>query len=302
MKRLIGCVGYIERPQFEFDCPGDRLQVESMLAARQDDILAVHWDDLDSSLATSRAFDVRRGSWTSADLSQADALLILEAPAPGSTSADFDHADALMRVLVQRRMPAVNSPRTFLEYPDKRYLVERPDMPFPATRLVTAESDLPRALDGLGETVILKPLIGAGGQGVTRLPAVADTVRQAMEPGQEYLIQEFLPEIAHGERSLYFFAKRYRYAIVKRPQAGDFRCNEIYAVNERYEPTPEEVAIASDAIERFNSPSLIERIDMCGTKIIEMTIECPGLKIALCGIQKEIGVWTYEAIDRAKEG
>jgi hypothetical protein len=30
-----------------------------------------------------------------------------------------------------------------------------------------------------------------------------------------------------------------------------------------------------------------------------MTIECPGLWVALCDIQKEIGVWTYEAIDRA---
>jgi hypothetical protein len=30
-----------------------------------------------------------------------------------------------------------------------------------------------------------------------------------------------------------------------------------------------------------------------------MTIECPGLKIKCCGVQREIGLWTYEAIDMA---
>ena len=37
MRRLVVCVGYIGREAFEFDCEGDRLQVESMLATRDDD-------------------------------------------------------------------------------------------------------------------------------------------------------------------------------------------------------------------------------------------------------------------------
>lgn len=299
MTRMIGSLGYVGRPEFAYDCPSDRIQIESMLAARGDRIVMAHWDDLDAATLVARAWDVRRQAWGPEDFSRCDALLILEAPAPGSKNADFAHAEAAMREIQRRRIPAVNSVRTFLEYPDKRYLVDRPDMPFPKTALVTTASDLEAALAGLPEEVVIKPLVGCGGKGVLRLPRNAEAVRAALEPGREYLLQPFLPEILTGERSLYFFAKQYRYAAIKRPKPGEFRSNEEHAESERYEPTAEEIALASDAIRRFASPSLIERVDMCGRYVIEMTIECPGMKFRKFALDREAGVWTYEAIDMA---
>ena len=295
----IGCLGYVGRPEFAFDCPVDEDQITSMLAARDDRIVMAHWDDLDAHALTSRAWDVRRGEWVTWDYGRSDALLILEAPAPGSKNADFGHADAAMREILRRGIPAVNSMRTFLEYPDKRYLVDRPDLPFPKTALVTTDSELEPPLAGLPDEVVLKPLIGAGGKGVVRLPRDAEAVRAAMEPGREYLLQPFLPEIMDGERCLYFLAKRFRYALVKRPKPGEFRTNEGMAIYERYEPTAEELALAEDTVRRFASPSLIERVDLCGRHVLEMTIECPGLKIKRCGVEREIGPWTYEALDMA---
>jgi glutathione synthase/RimK-type ligase-like ATP-grasp enzyme len=299
MTRMIGCLGYVGRPEFAYDCPSDRIQIESMLAARGDRIVMAHWDDLDAATLAARAWDVRRQAWETDDFSRCDALLILEAPAPGSKNADFAHAEAAMREIQRRCIPAVNSVRTFLEYPDKRYLVDRPDMPFPKTVLVTTASDLDAMLAGLPEEVVLKPLVGCGGKGVLRLPRTAEAVRAALEPGREYLLQPFLPEILAGERSLYFFAKQYRYAAIKRPKPGEFRSNEEHAESERYEPTAEEIAIASDAIRRFASPSLIERVDMCGRYVIEMTIECPGMKFKKFSLDREAGIWTYEALDMA---
>ncbi len=299
MRRLVVCVGYIGRAAFEFDCEGDRLQVESMLATRDDDIRMVHWEDLDASLRSTHAYDLRNSAWGNVDLAAAAALLILEAPAPGSISADFDRADAAMREILRRGIPAVNSPRTFLDYPDKRYLVDRPDMPFPATRLVTAASDIDAAIRDLGEVVVVKPLIGAGGDGVVRMAADAGLVRAALEPGREYLVQEYLPAITAGERSLYFFAKQFRYAAIKRPVGDEFRCNWEHSSADRHQPTEDELALARDAVARFGSPSLIERVDLCGGKIIEMTIECPALQISPCGVEGEVGGWTYEAIDMA---
>jgi glutathione synthase/RimK-type ligase-like ATP-grasp enzyme len=299
MPRLIGCLGYIGRPEFAYDCPSDRIQIESMLAARDDRIVMAHWDDIDATALVAQAWDVRRQAWDRADFSRSDALLILEAPAPGSKNADFAHAEAAMREILDRGIPAVNSVRTFLDYPDKRYLVDRPDMPFPQTALVTTASDLDAALAGLPEEVVVKPLVGCGGKGVLRLPRSVAAVQAALAPGQEYLLQPFLPEILAGEKSLYFFAKQYRYAAIKRPKPGEFRGNEEYADSERYEPTPEEIAIASDAIRRFGSPSLIERVDMCGRHVIEMTIECPGMKFKKFALDREAGPWTYEAIDMA---
>jgi glutathione synthase/RimK-type ligase-like ATP-grasp enzyme len=299
MPRLIGCLGYVGRPEFAFDCPSDRIQVESMLAARDDRIVMAHWDDLDAATLVARAWDVRRQEWALEDFSRCDALLILEAPAPGSKNADFAHVELAMREILRRGIPAVNSIRTFLDYPDKRYLVDRPDMPFPKTTLITTASDVAAAVAGLPAEVVLKPLVGCGGKGVLRLPRSAEAVRAALEPGREYLLQPFLPEILAGEKSLYFFAKQYRYAAIKRPKPGEFRGNEEYADSERYEPTAEELAIATDAIRRFQSPSLIERVDMCGRYVIEMTIECPGMKFKKFALDREAGVWTYEALDLA---
>jgi glutathione synthase/RimK-type ligase-like ATP-grasp enzyme len=299
LNRLIVTVGYIGRPVFDYDCPVDRHQIESMLAARGDDIVMTHWDDLDAELHTARGWDVRRGAWRPVRLTDADALLILEAPAPGSPFADFDRADAALRRILALGIPAVNSPRTFLEYPDKRYLVDRPDMPFPRSVLMEPGDDLEAALAGFGATVIVKPLVGAGGDGVARVPADPAAVRAALSPHGPSILQEFLPEIADGEKSLYFFAKTYRYALLKRPRPGEFRSNEEFAEHTRYEPTAAEIALAEDAVARFGSPSLIERIDLCGDRIIEMTIECPGLKISACDVHREVGHWTYEALDMA---
>ena len=302
MSRLIGTLGYIGRPEFAYDCPPDRSQIESMLAARDDRILMAHWDDLDAESLVTQAWDIRTERWVTEDFSQCAAFLILEAPIPGSKNADFVHVEAAMREILRRGIPAVSSVRTFLEYPDKRYLVDRPDMPFPRTALVTTTTDLQPILADLPDTVVLKPIIGCSGKGVVRLPRDEVAVRNAMEPGREYLLQPFLPEILEGERSLYFFAKRYRYATIKRPKPGEFRGNEEFAVSDRYEPTPDELAFAEDALARFGSPSLIERVDMCGRHILEMTIECPGLKIRKCGVEQEVGPWTFEAIDMAIAG
>jgi hypothetical protein len=299
MTRTIGCLGYVGRPEFAYDCPSDRIQIESMLAARGDRILMAHWDDLDAATLAVRAWDVRRRAWGTEDYGRCDALLILEAPAPGSKNADFAHADAAMREILRRGIPAVNSIRTFLEYPDKRYLADRPDMPFPATFLVTSATDLRPLLARLPAEVVLKPLIGCGGKGVVRLANDEEAVKRLLAPGHEYLLQPFLPEILAGEKSLYFFAKQYRYAAIKRPKPGEFRANEEHAESERYEPTGEEIALASDAIHRFASPSLIERVDMCGRHVIEMTIECPGMKFKKFTLDREAGPWTYEAIDMA---
>lgn len=297
MNRTIVCLGYIRRSEFAFLIGDDEQLVAAMLTARDDRIIAVHWNDLRPDLSTDRAWDVRLRSWTSVDLGRCDAILILEAPAAGSISADFPRCLAAMRLIDERGIPTVNSVKSFLTIPDKRYLIERNDMPFPRTRLLTADSNVEELLADFSGTVVVKPLIGRGGSGVVRLPCVAADIRAALEPGKCYLLQEYLPAIVDGERSLYFFSKRYRYAVIKRPREGDFRSNRAHAGTQVYEPTTIELALACTAIERFDSPSLIERVDLCDGRIIEMTIGCPGFKLDVCDIASQMAEWTYEAID-----
>lgn len=298
-KRTIGVIGYFEQTVFDFDFAVDRRQIESMLAARDDDFLLVHWEDLDLALKTGHAWDIRRGVWTAADLGACDALMILEAPWPGTTRASFPRSQEMLRSMVDRGLVVLPAARTFLDFVDKRYLLERDDMPFPRTVLLTTTSDIPALLADFGETVIVKPIVGFSGMGVLKLPNDADRVRESLLPGQEYLLQEYLPAIADGERCLFFFAKKFRYAIVKRLHAGEYIANADRAEFEAYEPTAAELALARDAVERFGSPSLIERIDIVGSKVIEMTIDSPGLAIHIAGVEREVGHWTYEALDRA---
>ncbi len=299
MSRTIGCLGYIGRPDFEYDCPVDQTQIASMLAANDDRIVMAHWDDIDAATLVTPAWDIREERWVTEDYSRCGAFLILEAPSPGSRNADFDHADKAMREILRRGIPSVNSVRTFLQYPDKRYLVDRPDMPFPKTVLVTKDADVASILFDFPDEVVLKPIIGCSGKGVMKLPRDAEALREAMTPGRDYLLQPFLPEILEGEKSMYFLAKKFRYAAIKVPKPGEFRANEEHAVSICYEPTDEELKLAEEAIRRFACPSLIERIDLCGRYVLEMTFECPGLKIKKCGVEREIGIWTYEAIDMA---
>lgn len=242
---------------------------------------------------------MRRGCWTEADYSSCDALLILEAPAPMTTCADFPRSQTILRTILERGIPSLPSAPTFLDYVDKRYLIDRTDMPLPRTVLLTEKSDIAALLAGFGDTVVVKPMVGFSGRGVVRLPNSVERVREILEPGQEYLLQEFLPEIADGERCLFFFAKQFRYALVKHPHEGQFITNEEHAEFQRYEPTAAELALACDAIQRFGSPSLIERVDIVGSKVIEMTVDSPGLAIQLCGVEREVGFWTYEALDMA---
>jgi hypothetical protein len=299
MPRTIGCLGYVGRPNFEYDCLSDQRQIESMLAARDDRIIMTHWDDVDAQTLVTRAWDLRAGSWGTEDYTKCDAFMILEAPSPGSKNADFAHADTAMREILRLGIPAVNSIRTFLEYADKWYLAKRSDMPFPKTYHVTRDTDLSPLLVQLPDEVVVKPVIGCGGKGVMRLPRDAEAIRNALESGRDYLLQEFCPEILEGEKSLYFYAKKFRYAVIKRPNPGEFRANEEHSTGACYEPTGDELSLAEEAIARFASPSLIERVDMTSRHVIEMTIECPGLRLKTCNVLKEAGYWTYEAIDMA---
>ena len=41
---------------------------------------------------------------------------------------------------------------------------------------------------------------------------------------------------------------------------------------------------------------------MCGRSVIEMTNECPGMKMKKFALEREAGPWTYEALDMAIAG
>jgi glutathione synthase/RimK-type ligase-like ATP-grasp enzyme len=77
------------------------------------------------------------------------------------------------------------------------------------------------------------------------------------------LVQEFMPEIImHGEWSLVFFAGEYSHAVVKQPQAGDFRVQTDFGGSYRAAIAPPEFIAQAQALLRLVDQHLLyARVD-----------------------------------------
>jgi glutathione synthase/RimK-type ligase-like ATP-grasp enzyme len=161
----------------------------------------------------------------------------------------------------------VNNPATIRHNADKRYLweLEAKGIRVIPTRYVDASA---RGRLAAGEAFVLKPIRGERGQGVHLARRVEDLAVIAGHE-DEYLAQDFMPDIRRGERSLVFLGFEYQLAVMKRPAADrpeEFRCNEsLGGTVEVYEPTPEEIEFAVAVLRAYESlgcPVHYSRIDL----------------------------------------
>lgn len=166
----------------------------------------------------------------------------------------------------------------------KRYLVKLSAMgiPMPKTYLAKSLADVHE----LGATLpgyVVKPVQGFGGYGVQRFPGGSEEeVLKFLNLDGEVLVQEFVPEIALGERSVMMMFDEAAYAIVKHPQAGNFKTNFSQAASiERTVPTDAEVALCRQVLKALDLPSIVSRIDLIGSHekpmLMEATMSCMGL-------------------------
>ncbi len=148
----------------------------------------------------------------------------------------FTRAEAFrawLRRLQSLGVPCFNPPPVVIENMDKRYL--RTLEAKGASTVPTVWIDpkdagrLPALVGALPwDDVVVKPAVSAGAFRTVRTtkrsllddPAPLQDVLQ----GSTALVQPFLPEIAtKGEWSFLFFGEEFSHAVVKQPQAGDFR-------------------------------------------------------------------------------
>jgi glutathione synthase/RimK-type ligase-like ATP-grasp enzyme len=164
----------------------------------------------------------------------------------------------------------VNHPATVRHNIDKRYLwdLEGRGVRVIPTRCVDARV---RELLSCGSAVVLKPMRGERGDGI-HLARRPEDLAAIAGSEDEYLAQDFMPEIRRGERSLVFLGLEYQLAVMKRPAAAspeEFRCNEtLGGTVEVYEPTTEEIEFAVVALRAYESlgcPVHYSRIDLIET-------------------------------------
>jgi glutathione synthase/RimK-type ligase-like ATP-grasp enzyme len=121
---------------------------------------------------------------------------------------------------------------------------------------------------------VLKPVISASAHRTARVPAAEVAIAVKDFADTEFMVQEFLPEIAEGEWSLVFIGGQYMHAVKKIPANGEFRSQRDFGAKQ-HPDSPPETAIAQgkrildllpdqpayariDFVMRGNAPLLIE--------------------------------------------
>lgn len=164
-------------------------------------------------------------------------------------------------------LTVINPVATLRWNSNKSYLLalERVGVSIVPTRLSAAltEQDLAAARAYFGaDQIVIKPTISGGADGTFRL--AKDACVPAAVLNREMLIQPMMPNIAsEGEYSLFFFAGVFSHAILKLPQAGDFRVQEQFGGREHgCVPPPAAMRLAQRALEAAPGPLTYARVDM----------------------------------------
>jgi RimK family alpha-L-glutamate ligase len=160
------------------------------------------------------------------DLHRADAVLVRTMPA-GSLEQVVFRMDALAG-LEAAGVPVINPPRAIETAVDKYLTSARlaaAGIPTPRTIVCQTADDAVTAIEALGTEVVLKPLFGSEGRGITRFadPALLERAAQLLVPlGGVLYVQEFLPHAGFDLRALVIGS---RVIGMRRVSAGDWRTN-----------------------------------------------------------------------------
>lgn len=210
------------------------------------------FSELTASLSTTR----HRLSSNGSDLSECDAVIVRTMP-PGSLEQVVFRMDALGR-LEAAGVVVVNSPRS-LEIAVDKYLssVRLADARLPTPRTIVCQTvdDAMAAFAELGGDIVLKPLFGGEGRGITRLTDENLALRafsMLTQFNAVLYLQEFVEHCGYDIR---LFVLGGRVFGMKRVNPSDWRTNvargattEPFEVDDRYAHLARSAANAVGAI------------------------------------------------------
>ena len=162
-------------------------------------------------------------------------------------------------------------------------------LPTIASEILPRGSDPAPALRRAGrDPVVIKPAVGAGGRGV--LAGSGDDLivpaRRAVRE-EDLVLQPFIEGIYQGERSLIYLEGDFSHAVIKHPQARDYRTNVRYGGREAlYRPSADECAVGRQALAASPGRPLYARIDLvvgrAGPLVSEVELIEPALYLDAC--------------------
>ncbi|HKO45573.1 MAG TPA: hypothetical protein VJU84_20020 [Pyrinomonadaceae bacterium] len=119
------------------------------------------------------------------------------------------------------------------------------------------------------DEIVIKPSVGANAQDTFRIKRSADDVDgwAGVFKNRSYMVQPFMDEIVNeGEYSLFYFNGLYSHAVLKTPNAEDFRVQEEHGATIQPVVAPEALPLMGEKILKQISPTpLYARVDFVRT-------------------------------------
>ena len=218
---------------------------------------------LDAALR-ERGVDAAWVSWDDPDVDW-DAADLVAVRSTWDYVGRHDEFLAWATALAQARL--LNGADVFNWNHDKRYLLDLDDLPSVPTAWVTSATQLVAAVDGLG-TAVVKPAVGAGGEGLVLLDAGLDEDQAAPHVERGPVVVQPLVSSIHtqGEVSVHVLDGRISQRFDKLPGAGDVRVNEEHGGTVRPAATGDVADLVMRAHDtmaaRFGRPVDYLRVDL----------------------------------------
>ncbi len=166
------------------------------------------------------------GSPEKTDLSTLDVVLLRQDP-------PFDMAYLSTTYMLERIHPAtlvVNDPAEVRDAPEKLLVMNYPEL-MPET-IITRDPDEIRAFRAEFGDIVLKPLYGAGGQGVYHVKPDDDNFSAFLElfmtqSRDPFIAQRYLPAVRAGDKRIILVDGKFAGLVNRVPAEGDLRSNMV---------------------------------------------------------------------------
>lgn len=210
------------------------------------------------------------------DLSTLDVVLLRQDP-------PFDMAYLSTTYMLERIHPAtlvVNDPAEVRDAPEKLLVMNYPEL-MPET-IITRDPDEIRAFRAEFGDIVLKPLYGAGGQGVYHVKPDDDNFSAFLElfmtqSRDPFIAQRYLPAVRAGDKRIILVDGKFAGLVNRVPAEGDLRSNMVRGGAAATTEVSKRDLEICEAI----GPELRDRglifvgIDVIGDKLTEINVTSP---------------------------
>jgi glutathione synthase len=205
---------------------------------------------------------------------------------------------------IMDRTLVVNNPVAVRNAPEKVFVLDFAQ--FMPPTLVTRSLDETKNFQAKYGAVVIKPLHGNGGKAVFRIDADGGNLGALIEMFNQtwpepFMVQQFLPSVAHGDKRIVLIDGVVAGAINRKPGEGEFRSNlAVGGYAEATQLTPREAEICAILGPQLKDRGLIfVGIDVIGGEYLtEINVTSPTGIVAIDAFNNsDIAAMIWDAIE-----